>query len=185
MRNNMRSRTVISLILALSLLSMPMTAFAKKGDKNFKRGMDYEKAQQWDQAAQEFTLALAADPSDVNYQLHFRRAAFNASQTYMQQGRSLAERGDYVGAYNAFRQAYGYDPVNELAVSEMERMLRLQAVKDGRAAPNGSKLGDSSDGGAVMTPASAQVPSQELATPREQQLRHIDVKGDLKIMIRT
>ena len=35
--------------------------------------------------------------------------------------------GDFVGAYNAFRQAYGYDPVNELAVSEMERMLRLQA----------------------------------------------------------
>ena len=37
---------------------------------------------------------------------------FNASQTYMQQGRALAEQRDYVGAYNAFRQAYGYDPVN-------------------------------------------------------------------------
>src|SRR5690242_2432544 len=133
MRNNIRVRTLLSLVLAFSLLAVPMTAFAKKGDKNFKRGMDYEKAQQWDKAAQEFTLALAADPSDVNYQLHFRRAAFNASQTYMQQGRSLAERGDYVGAYNAFRQAYGYDAVNELAVSEMERMLRLQAVKDGKA----------------------------------------------------
>ena len=48
-------------------------------------------------------------------------------------GRSLAERGDFVGAYNAFRQAYGYDPVNELAVSEMERMLRMQAVKEGKA----------------------------------------------------
>src|SRR5262244_1356229 len=102
MRNNIRTRTLISFVLALSLLAVPMTAFAKKGDKNFKRGMDYEKAQQWDKAAQEFTLALAADPSDVNYQLHFRRAAFNASQTFMQQGRSLAERGDYVGAYNAF-----------------------------------------------------------------------------------
>jgi hypothetical protein len=31
---------------------LPITAFAKKGDKNFKRGMDYEKAQQWDKAAQ-------------------------------------------------------------------------------------------------------------------------------------
>jgi general secretion pathway protein D len=151
--------------------------------------MDYEAAQQWDKAAQEFTLAVAADPSNMEYQLHFRRASFNASQSYMQQGRSLSERGDYVGAYNAFRQAYGYDPVNELAVSEMERMLRLQAVKEGRAAPNGSKLGDSSDGngGAMMTPASAQVgaAAQDLATPREQQLRHIDVKGDLKTMIRT
>src|SRR3954452_11584808 len=180
MKNNTRTRTLISLLLALSLLSLPITAFGKKGDKNFKRGMDYEHQQQWDKAAQEFTLAVAADPSNMEYQLHFRRASFNASQTYMQQGRSLSERGDFVGAYNAFRQAYGYDPVNELAISEMERMLRLQAVKDGRANPNGSPK-ESSEGG-TFPPASAQ--AQDLATPREQQLRVVDVKGDLKQLIR-
>src|SRR5215210_8269003 len=150
MKKNMRVRTLISLVLALSLLSLPVTAFGKKGDKNFRRGMDFEQAQQWDKAAQEYTLAVAADPSNMEYQLHFRRASFNASQTYMQQGRSLSERGDYVGAYNAFRQAYGYDPVNELAVSEMERMLRLQAVKEGRAVPSGTKNGEMSEGGSVM-----------------------------------
>jgi general secretion pathway protein D len=179
MKNNTRTRTLISLLLAISLLSLPITAFAKKGDKNFKRGMDYEKQQQWDKAAQEYTLAVAADPSNMEYQLHFRRASFNASQTYMQQGRSLAERGDYVGAYNAFRQAYGYDPVNELAVSEMERMLRLQAVKDGRS-PSSPKA-ETSDG-ATLTPASAQ--TQDFS-PRDQQLRTVDVKGDLKQLIRT
>ncbi len=180
MKNNTRARTLISLLLALSLLGLPLTAFGKKGDKNFHRGLDYERQQQWDKAAQEFTLAVAADPSNMEYQLHFRRASFNASQTYMQQGRSLSERGDFVGAYNAFRQAYGYDPVNELAVSEMERMLRLQAVKEGRANPNGSPK-ESSEGG-TFTPAKAE--AQDLATPREQQLRVIDVKGDLKQLIR-
>lgn len=181
MKNNTRTRTLISLLLAISLLALPITAFAKKGDKNFKRGMDYERQQQWDKAAQEFTLAVAADPSNMEYQLHFRRASFNASQTYMQQGRSLSERGDFVGAYNAFRQAYGYDPVNELAVSEMERMLRLQAVKDGRATPTGEKIGEGADGG-TFTPAKAE--AQDLVTPREQQLRVVDVKGDLKQLIR-
>src|SRR5215213_8777724 len=177
MRNNTRTRTLISLILALSLLALPITAFGKKGDKNFKRGMDYEKQQQWDKAAQEYTLAVAADPSNMEYQLHFRRASFNASQTYMQQGRSLSERGDFVGAYNAFRQAYGYDPVNELAVSEMERMLRLQAVKDGRANPNGSPKTESSDNGGTFTPTNGSPSSaQDFATPREQQLRVVDVK---------
>lgn len=180
MNNNTRTRTLISLLLAISLLSLPITAFAKKGDKNFKRGMDYEKQQQWDKAAQEYTLAVAADPSNMEYQLHFRRASFNASQTYMQQGRSLSERGDYVGAYNAFRQAYGYDPVNELAVSEMERMLRLQAVKEGRS-PNRGKTGETSEG-ATITPTSAQ--TQDFS-PRDQQLRTVDVKGDLKQLIRT
>src|ERR1700752_1706029 len=162
MNNNTRTRTLISLVLAICLLSLPITAFGKKGDKNFKRGMEYEAQQQWDKAAQEFTLAVAADPANMEYQLHFRRASFNASQTYMQQGRSLSERGDFVGAYNAFRQAYGYDPVNELAVSEMERMLRLQAVKEGRSTPNGSKPGDTLSEGTI-TPASAQ--AQDLATP--------------------
>ncbi|HET9712707.1 MAG TPA: secretin N-terminal domain-containing protein, partial [Pyrinomonadaceae bacterium] len=189
MRNNSRLRTLISFVLALSILAVPMTAFAKKGEKNFKRGMDYERAQQWDKAAQEFTLAVAADPSNMEYQLHFRRASFNASQTYMQQGRSLAERGDYVGAYNAFRQAYGYDAVNELAVSEMERMLRLQAVKEGRTPSSGNGngtvnghgvKGEVPDGG-NMTPAS----DQEFVSPREQQLRIINYTGDLKALIRS
>src|SRR5215211_6448633 len=186
MRNNTRSRTLISFLLALSLLALPITAFAKKGEKNFKRGMQYEQSQQWDKAAQEFTLAVAADPSNMEYQLHFRRASFNASQTYMQQGRSLSERGDFVGAYNSFRQAYGYDPVNELAVSEMERMLRLQAVKEGRSAPNGAKNGNLSEGtGTPSNGSTTNGAAQDLATPREQQLRVIDVKGDLKTLIRS
>ena len=189
MRNNTRSRTLISFLLALSLLSLPITAFAKKGEKNFKRGMQYEQSQQWDKAAQEFTLAVAADPSNIEYQLHFRRASFNASQTYMQQGRSLAERGDFVGAYNAFRQAYGYDPVNELAVSEMERMLRMQAVKEGRTTSssgngngNGNGHNGQPDGGSTATPVVGQ--SQDPIAPREQQLRIINYNGDLKTLIR-
>src|SRR5829696_1846699 len=186
MKNNTRIRTLIFLVLAISLLSLPITAFGKKGDKNFRRGMQYEEAQQWDKAAQEYTLAVAADPSNMEYQLHFRRASFNASQTYMQQGRSLSERGDFVGAYNSFRQAYGYDPVNELAVSEMERMLRLQAVKEGRSTPNAAKDGDLSEGNGTPSNGSTTTgPVQDLATPREQQLRVIDVKGDLKGLIRS
>jgi general secretion pathway protein D len=181
MRNNIRIRSLISLILAICLLGLPITALGKKGEKNFKRGMQFEEAQQWDKAAQEFTLAVAADPSNMEYQLHFRRASFNASQTYMQQGRSLAERGDFVGAYNAFRQAYGYDPVNELAVSEMERMLRMQAVKEGKAPPSTTRLGESSENGMVV-PANGQ--AQDLLPMKEHALRIVDVKGDLKQVIR-
>lgn len=181
MRNNSRLRTLVSFVLAICILGLPITAFAKKGEKNFRRGLDYEYAQQWDKAAQEFTLAVAADPSNMEYQLHFRRASFNASQTYMQQGRSLAERGDFVGAYNAFRQAYGYDPVNELAVSEMERMLRMQAVKEGKALPNGTRISDTSENG---NGNGTNGNGQDLAPMKEHALRIVDVKGDLKQVIR-
>src|SRR2546428_384457 len=137
MRPTIKMRTFVSLLLTCCLLVMPLTVLAKKGDSHFKKGLKYETAQQWEKAAQEFTLALAADPSNTEYQLHFRRASFNASQAFMQQGRSLAEQRDYVGAYNAFRQAFGYDPVNQLAVSEMERMVRLQEVKEGKTPSQG------------------------------------------------
>src|ERR671939_199285 len=130
-RSSIHARSVFSLVVIFCLLAAPMTVFAKKGEKNYKQGLKYEAAQQWEKAAQEFTMAVAADPSSTEYQLHYRRAVFNASQSYMQQGRALAEQRDYIGAYNAFRQAYGYDPVNQLALSEMERMLRLQREKTG------------------------------------------------------
>jgi general secretion pathway protein D len=178
----MRTRTITSIVLVLSLLLWPITALAKKGDKNFRRGMDYEYAQQWDKAAQEFTLALAADPSNMEYQLHFRRASFNASQHYMQQGRTLAEEGDFVGAFNSFRQAYGYDPVNELAVSEMDRMLRLQGVKEGRATQVAQ--GDGGGTGTPSAPASGTRP-EDFIEPRAEQLRVITYNGDLKAFIRT
>jgi general secretion pathway protein D len=176
MRNKLQTRILVSFLLTFCLLIAPITALAKKGEKNFKAGMKYEAAQQWERAAQEFTLAVAADPSNLEYQLHFRRASFNASQAFMKQGRALAEQRDFVGAYNAFRQAYGYDSVNELAVSEMERMLRLQGVKEGTNGRNGATNGQSQD---------TTAPQEVLPPPRTEQLRVISYSGDLKSFIRS
>lgn len=186
MRIKTKTQLCVSLLLTFSLLILPVTALAKKGDKNFKRGMQYENSQQWEKAAQEFTLAVAADPSNVEYQLHFRRAAFNASQSFMQQGRALAEQRDFVGAYNAFRQAYGYDPVNELAVSEMDRMLRLQSVKDGTSRPSNGAGTNGENGEGVAVPASGQVQDATSSLPaRAEQLRVITYNGDLKAFVRS
>ncbi|HEX8709411.1 MAG TPA: secretin N-terminal domain-containing protein, partial [Pyrinomonadaceae bacterium] len=123
-------------------------------------------------------------------------ALFNASQMYMQQGRALAEQRDYIGAYNAFRQAYGYDPVNQLALSEMERTLRLQEEKTGvpaakggnvgaAAAPNSAQADDGTGGtpAAPRTTNGAQDPAT-LPPPRTEQLRVIKYSGDLKALVR-
>ena len=129
MKTSNRSRIYMAFVMMFCLIFAPLTAYAKKGEKNFNQGMKYEQEQKWDLAAQEFALALAANPSDAEYRLHYQRAMFNASQLFMQQGRVLEEKQDYIGAYNAYRQAYAYDSVNELALSEMERMMRLQQDK--------------------------------------------------------
>jgi len=183
MRIKTEARFLVSLLLTFCLLLLPVTALAtKKGEKNFKAGVRYEANQQWEKAAHEFTLAIAADPSSIEYQLHFRRASFNASQSYMQQGRALAEQRDFVAAYNAFRQAYGHDPVNELAVSEMERMLHLQGVKEGNKGGNGTKSGDPQDASVPAASGATQEPA--LPSARTEQMRIISFSGDLKTFIR-
>lgn len=189
MKSRNRWHSILALMIVACMLALPMTAFAKKGREHFNRGMDYEKAQQWEKAAQEFTLALAADPGNVDYQLHYRRAIFNASQSFMQQGRALAEQRDYVGAYNAFRQAFGYDPVNQLAVSEMERMLRLEQVKQGNARTDSGdgnpKTDAASNDGAPSQGSQARAPEQEPQTKPEP-TRVINFNGmDLKTVIKT
>jgi general secretion pathway protein D len=187
MKSRNRRHSIVALVIVGCLLAVPVSSFGKKGKDHFQRGMSYEQAQQWEKAAQEFTLAVAADPANVDFQLHYRRAVFNASQTFMQQGRSLAEQRDYVGAYNAFRQAFGYDPVNQLAVSEMERMLRLEEVKQGltkapTAGGDGNAKTESADGaGTPSAPARAQEPV--IASKPEVQ-RVITFNGDLKAFIR-
>ncbi|MDQ3322076.1 MAG: hypothetical protein M3525_06560 [Acidobacteriota bacterium] len=132
MRHSAYIRFSLSLVLFVSLLSPTMVLAGNDGKKHFKLGMNAEVSEQWDKAAEEFALAVAENPKNPEYRLHYARAVFNASQMYMKRGTALANEKDYAGAYIAFRKSYGYDPVNELAKSEMERMLRLQqAVQNG------------------------------------------------------
>lgn len=199
MKTSISARSIAALLVTFCLLLTPITAFAKKGEKNYKQGLQYEAAQQWDRAAQEFSLAVAADPANMEYQLHYRRAMFNASQQFMIQGRSLAEQRDFIGAYNAFRQAYGYDPVNQLALSEMDRMLRLQSEKEG------GEPGDERQNGTGTPPkastvsyqnSSGSIPANRAGGAQQQdpsslvptgtvQLRVINYSGDLKSFIRS
>ncbi|HEX5707650.1 MAG TPA: secretin N-terminal domain-containing protein [Pyrinomonadaceae bacterium] len=189
-------RRLPAILLAFCLLAAPASVFGSKGDKHYKRGLQHEAAQQWEKAAEEFSLAVAAAPSNAEFQLHYRRALFNASQAFMQQGTALAERGDHVGAYNAFRRAYSYDQSNELARSMMERSLRLQTEKDGP--PSGVPTEGTTGALSVATPArvtptsyntareerAVAQPSSGASVPRAEQLRVITYSGDLEKFIK-
>lgn len=127
MKQSAYARFSITLFLIVALLSPTLVlASEKEGKKRFNAGMKAEVAEQWDKAAEEFALAVVADPKNPEYRLHYTRALFNASQMYVKKGAAQLNEKDYAGAYLSFRKAYAYDPTNELAKSEMERALRLQ-----------------------------------------------------------
>lgn len=128
---------LFALLILLCLLSPTAALAFGDGKKFFKEGMKHEIAKEWDKAAEAFAKAVADNPKNPEYQLHLQRSLFEASQMYMRKGRAQAEQGDYAGAYTFFRKAYAFDPVNELAKSEMARMVRMQEelLKNGTTDP--------------------------------------------------
>lgn len=154
MTRSLTLRSIISAMLLAALLS-PTVVLAGNGKKHFAKGMKHEAAEEWDKAAEAFALAVSENPKNPEYQLHYRRALFMASQMYIKVGTALAKEKDYVGAYNAYRKAYAFDPVNELAKNEMERMVRLEEESQKPAKNDGSK------GGGDKTAPEQQVPQFE------------------------
>ena len=69
-----------------------------------------------------------------------------ASQMYMKRGTTAANEGDLDGGYNAFRKAYSFDPTNELAKAEMERMIRLKQETKGGQNPDKKEAGAKESG---------------------------------------
>ena len=127
MAKTLRIQQVLALAVALTLAA-PIAGFAADGKKHFKDGLKYEENRQWDKAAQEFALAVSEKPSNVEYQLHLQRALVSAAIMLVERGDTLAEKKDYNAAYNAYRQAFSFDPTNELALIKMRRMLEVQGL---------------------------------------------------------
>ena len=153
MKRSIHLRFFVSLFLIASMFA-PMTAVSAAafdgGKKHFSAGMNYEVAEQWDKAVEEFALAVANSPK---------------------KGSSAAKEKDYESAYISFRRAYGFDPTNELAKSEMERMVRLQqAVNDGTEADKDKKA----DAGKVkMVPTGYVAPQTPAGVPVQQKLEKL------------
>jgi general secretion pathway protein D len=149
MKRSIQVRVSISLFLLLSMLSPVATLAMVDAKKNFKEGMKHEVAEEWDKAVESFALAVSESPKNPEYRLHLTRSLFNASQMFMKRGNTAAKEKDYEAAYLAFRRAYAFDPTNELAKSEMDRVVRLQQEVIDRT--GGAQKADSN--GVKMIPA--------------------------------
>jgi hypothetical protein len=123
---------LVALVLAASLLApAPALAASRSGKKNFREGQKYEILLQWDLAVHHYSLAVAAEPNNPEYRLHYLRALQQASLWFVKTGDSLAEQQDFGGAYAAYLKANSYDQANEIARLKMERMKKLQADREG------------------------------------------------------
>ena len=188
MKQSAYARFSITLFLFITLLSPTLIlATEKEGKKHFSDGIKAETSEQWDKAAEEFALAVVADPKNPEYRLHYQRAVFNASQMYVKKGTAQINEKDFAGAYLSFRQAYAYDPTNELAKSEMERALRLQRGIEGGDEPENKQ--SNSDGTVRLVQTGyrqAQTPQTNNVPQRIEKLRDVPFPGgvDLQYIIK-
>ena len=185
MKKSAYVRFSITMFLLLSMLS-PTIILAggdKDGKKHFKEGMKAEDSEIWDKAVEEFALAVVDEPKNPEYRLHYQRALFNASQMYMKRGTALAEQKDYAGAYLAFRKAYGYDPTNELAKSEMERVLRMQqALLNGDDPENPPPPKDKDSDLKLVKTAYGRIIPQDVVIPQKlEKLRDLPFPGGVNL----
>lgn len=184
MKNSVYARFSLSLLLVLSLMSPIAILAIGDGKKHFNKGMKHEIAEEWDQAVEEFAVAVTENPKNPEYKLHLQRALFNASQQYMKKGNTAAEQKDYLSAYNAFRKAYAYDPVNELAKSEMARMVRMQEAQRKGEDPESRTDGN---GKVKLVPTSYNAQPSDVQIPqRLEKMRDVPFPGgvDLQYIVK-
>jgi general secretion pathway protein D len=136
------SRRLVALVLAFTLAA-PVAVLASDGKKHFRDGLKYEENRQWDKAAEQFALAVAEKPSNVEYTLHLQRALVSAGLMLVERGDSLAAKKDFAAAYTAYRQAYAFDPTNELALIKMRRALEAQGLPTDNIPSGGDPMGPS------------------------------------------
>ncbi len=158
MKKSAYIRLALSFLLVFALLSPTAVLAMGDGKKFFKEGMKAESSEDWDKAVEQFALAITDNPKNTEYRLHYIRALFNASQMYMRKGAALANEKDYKGGYDAYRKSYAYDPTNELAKAEMEKMARLYKEildsdnPDKKVSKNDDKFVQTSYNGTILPP---------------------------------
>lgn len=188
MKKSVYVRFSLSLLFIISTLSPTAVLAFSDGKKYFKEGMKAEQAEQWDKAVEQFALAVADSPKNPEYRLHYTRALFNASQLYMKKGNTQANEKDYEGAYNFFRKAYAYDPTNELAKSEMARMLRLQEalLKGEDPEQKNDKNSPNSDVKLVKTSYNNSIPQDVQVPQKIEKLRDVPFPSgvDLQFIVK-
>jgi len=174
MRHLVISR-IFAAVVVFSVVSPFSVLAIGDGKKYFKQGLKYEVEEEWDKAAEAFALAVNENPKNSEYKLHLQRALFNASQMYMRKGREAAEQKDYQAGYMAFRKAYAFDPANQLAKSEMARMLRLQEESE-------KKSGSPKSVSGIVPAVGGAVRPEDLKLPQKlEQLKNLPFPGGVNL----
>src|SRR5215831_5050724 len=102
MNADYRNKTT-TLLAVFALLAIGLTGCAT--NKAFKRGLQAETSMNWEAAVIEYKIALDRNPGNIEFQLKYNRARFNAAFQHFEAGRRALEKEDYQNAKLEFSRA--------------------------------------------------------------------------------
>lgn len=128
--------------LALALtISLP--ALADKANDAYKKGVDAETRQNYEQAYELYKQAYELKPKEIKYRAAFSRIRFYASSSLVHKGQILRDQGKLQEALAAFQRATEIDPANFYAAQEFRRtQIQIQNRGKGTSQTGGEEERD-------------------------------------------
>ena len=141
------------------ILSLPVMGHADQANAEYKRGVQAEANNKYDEAFQAYSQAHSLKPKDPRYFTAFTRMRFYAAVEHVRQGQLFRDSGKLQEAVAEFQRAAEIDPTNFTAKGEArhtEEMLKKQAK--GETAPKArsplDKMADEAGGPVELVPLS-------------------------------
>jgi general secretion pathway protein D len=121
------------LFVLITLLAIGVAGCA--ANSAYKRGTHASVMKDYDLAMAEFKAALNKDPDNIEYQLKYQQARYNAALTHFEAGRRALEMQDFETAKAEFTRTLEIDPTHELAAQQLARINDILAPKNGKVEP--------------------------------------------------
>src|SRR5215471_8326432 len=99
------------------------------GGKAYKRGSHADATKDFDTAMAEYKIALDKDPKDIELQLKYNQARYNAAFQHFEAGRRFVDRMDYEAAKMEFTRVLEIDPTHALAEQQLQKVNDILAAK--------------------------------------------------------
>ena len=131
-------RQIAATLCAATLITPPVDARTRKGDKLLKQGQQKEAAQDYDGALTLYEEALQEDPREPAYLLATQRGRSKASEQHIAQGRKLLEQQKLDAAQVQFQKALMTDPSSQLALQMI--MQTDEMIKKKSKSPEGTVI---------------------------------------------
>lgn len=109
-----------SLFALVCLLAIGLAGCAAK--QAYTRGTHAEILKDFDTALTEYKAALDKDPGNIEYQLKYEKARYNAALQHFEKGRRAADKQDYQTAKTEFARVVEIDPSHALAQQELNKV---------------------------------------------------------------